>query len=291
MTTPRVSIVLSTRNRAGFLTEALRSHERIVTDIPWELVVVDNGSTDATPQVLREFARETRIVFRSVVESRPGLSCARNTGWRTAAGDLVAFTDDDCYPAPDFVPAIAACFADAHLDYLGGQITLHDPDDAPVTIQLRDTPLVIEPHRFVPAGLIQGANMAARRRVLETLDGFDELLGAGTPYPSEDIDFVSRASAAGFNGTYDPRPVVAHHHRRRTAAEIESLHRSYDVGRGAYYAKSLLDPLRRSVTWRAWAKSLVRSVMSVPSSARARAQLVGELRGAFGYLKVRRNEL
>ena len=288
MTTPRVSIVLSTRNRAGFLPEALRSHERIVTEVPWELVVVDNGSTDATPQVLRDFARETRIVFRPVTESRPGLSCARNTGWRTAEGDLVAFTDDDCYPSPGFVDAIAACFADANLDYLGGRITLHDPEDAPVTIQLRDTPLVIEPHSFVPAGFIQGANMAARRRVLETLDGFDELLGAGTPYPSEDIDFVSRASAAGFNGAYDPRPAVAHHHRRRTAEQVESLRRSYDVGRGAYYAKCLLDPLRRGLTWRVWARSLVRSALPIHSSARARAQSVGELRGAFGYLKDRR---
>ena len=106
MTAPRVSIVLSTRNRAGFLPEALRSHEQIITDVPWELVVVDNGSTDATRQVLREFARTTRITFRTVTESRPGLSCARNTGWRTAEGDLIAFTDDDCYPAADFVTAM-----------------------------------------------------------------------------------------------------------------------------------------------------------------------------------------
>ena len=287
MTMPRVSIVLSTRNRAGLLAEALHSHERTTTDVPWELVVVDNGSTDATPQVLREFARGTGIALRTVVEPRRGLSCARNTGWRTARGDLVAFTDDDCYPAPGFVSAIAECFGDANLDYLGGRITLHDPADAGVTIQLRDTPLVIEPHSFVPAGLIQGANMAARRRVLDTLGGFDEVLGAGTPYPSEDVDFVSRAAAAGFHGTYDPRPVVAHHHRRRTPEQVEALRRSYDVGRGAFYAKSLLDPLRREFTWRVWAKSVMRNLSAFMGSERARAQLWGEFGGALGYLKDR----
>ena len=286
----RVSVVLSTRNRATFLPGALQSHERMVTDVPWELVAVDNGSTDGTPEALREFAASTRISFRALTEPRPGLSRARNTGWRAAAGTIVAFTDDDCYPAADFIDMIAACFADPSVGYLGGRIVLHDPADAPVTIQLRDTLLAIAPGSYIPAGLIQGANMAARREVLAALGGFDEMLGAGTPYPCEDIDFVSCASAAGFAGVFDPRPVVAHHHRRRTAQELAALRRSYDVGRGAYYAKCLFDPRRRSIAWRAWLKSLLRNLGAMPRTPGAAAQIVSELRGAIAYAHARSGE-
>ena len=130
--------------------------------------------------------------------------------------------------------------------------------------------------------------MAARRSVLEALGGFDELLGAGTPYPSEDVDLVSRASAAGWRGVYDPRPVVAHHHRRRSDSQVDTLRHAYDLGRGAYYAKCLADPKRRGKAWRVWLKSLLRSAAAAPASKRARAQIAGELKGAFGYLRARR---
>jgi len=287
MTTPRVSIVISTRNRAAILPAALRAHERIVSALPWELIIVDNGSTDRTPEVLDAFGAATRLMFRTLVEPRPGLSCARNTGWRNAAAELVAFTDDDCYPSAVFVDAIVERFADRRLGYLGGRIVLHDPEDAPVTIQLRDTPHTIAPGSFIAAGLIQGANMAARREVLEAVDGFDELLGAGTPFPSEDVDFVSRASAAGYAGAYDPGPAVEHHHRRRAILELDALRGGYDLGRGAYYAKCLLDPRRRGKAWRPWLEHLLRSAAAAPGSRRARAQLAGELRGAIGYVHAR----
>jgi len=284
MTAPRLSIVLSTRDRAAFLPDALRALERIESPAPWELIVVDNGSTDATPDVLRAFAASTRVAFRAVHEPRPGLSRARNAGWRAATADVIAFTDDDCYPAPDFVDAWLACFTDPAVGYAGGRITLHDPADAPVTIQLLDTPVEFVPRTFARAGVIQGANMAARRTVLDALGGFDERLGAGTPFPSEDLDFVSRAAAAGWAGRYDPRPSVAHHHRRRTPEQVEALRRGYDLGRGAYYAKCLLDPLRRAAAARVWTRSLARTLAAAPGSARARAQFAGELRGALGWL-------
>jgi glycosyltransferase involved in cell wall biosynthesis len=290
MMTPLVSVVVATRNRAASLPEALSVHERCATRLAWELVVVDNGSTDTTAEVLRDFAGTTRIPFRAVFEPRTGLSCARNAGWRAARGELIAFTDDDCYPDVEFVDAIARCFADRHVDYLGGRITLHDPDDAPVTIQLREEPLRIPPRSFVRAGLIHGANMAARRHVLEILGGFDEMLGAGTRFPSEDLDFVSRAAAAGFEGGYDPRPVVAHHHRRSDPGEVEVLRHGYDVGRGAYYAKCLCDPRRRVMLWRWWIRKLPHTIAVALRSPRIRRQLAAELHGAIACVHEQANQ-
>jgi GT2 family glycosyltransferase len=88
-------------------------------------------------------------------------------------------------------------------------------------------------------GHVQGANMAFRRDVLQAIGGFDPLLGAGTPFPCEDLDAASRASQAGWKGGYFPAPTVHHHHRRRTA-DVAPLLRSYRYGLGAYFASLLL---------------------------------------------------
>jgi hypothetical protein len=281
---PLLSLVVATRNRAAFLPEALASLERLTLDAAWELVIVDNGSSDGTGALLRGFSARARFPVRVVEEPRPGLSRARNAGWRAARGARVAFTDDDCYPRPDYLAQIARGLGEGGVDFLGGRILLHDPGDAPVTIQLRNERVEIPPRSFVPPGLIQGANMAARRSVLERLDGFDDMLGAGTPFPCEDLDFLSRASAAGFTGAYDPRPVVSHHHRRRAPEQVRALHRSYDLGRGAFYVKCLLDPARRAQARAEWAASLRTTLSELPRSPRSRSRLVDELRGAVTYL-------
>lgn len=252
MPEPCVSVVVCTRNRATELRQALDYWTRISAAIPWELILVDNGSTDATQDVIQQFASTTDIACRSVLEPRPGLSRARNRGWRAARAPVIAFTDDDCYPQPDYVSELWAGFGQPAIGYLGGQVLLYDPQDYPITIQTRAQRLDIPPRSFVRAGLVHGANMAARRTVLEAVGGFDEMLGAGTPFPAEDVDFLSRASAAGFGGAYDPRPVVRHHHERRESAEIRQLQRAYDLGRGAYYAKGFLDPARRRNIARGW---------------------------------------
>jgi glycosyltransferase involved in cell wall biosynthesis len=252
MVEPKLSVVVCTRNRAGFLPTALSYYEKITASVPWELVVVDNASSDETQSVLRNFGARAAIDFHSVLEPRIGLSRARNTGWQHARGEIIAFTDDDCYPQQDFVDEVWQNFTETPLAYLGGRILLYDPADYPITIQLRDQRLVIDPLTYIHAGLIQGANMAARRDVLQKLGGFDEMLGAGTAFPSEDVDFISRASSAGLTGAYDPRPVVRHHHRRRTKKQVAALRRSYALGRGAYYMKCVLDPLQRSRGMRNW---------------------------------------
>jgi glycosyltransferase involved in cell wall biosynthesis len=278
------SLVLCTRNRAAFLPTALDACARMVSSRRWELVIVNNGSTDETANVIDDFIAKGLIDVRVVFESQPGLARARNAGWTASRGAVVAFTDDDCYPAVDYVDEICRCMQERSLDYIGGRVLLHDPEDMPVTIQLRDTPLGIAPRSFVPTGLIHGANMAAKRDVLERVNGFDELLGAGTPFPSEDVEFLSQAAAAGFAGGYDPRPTVSHHHRRRTMEQVIKLWKSYDFGRGAYYMACLLDARRRPQALKRWYWSVKDSVIDLfrrkprPITATAR-----EMRGAFGY--------
>jgi len=237
-----VSIVVCTRNRALQLADTLPRFARLKSASRWEVVFVDNASTDATPQLLDAFVETSGLDVLLVREPKAGLSAARNAGWPRARGEVVAFTDDDCYPAPDYVDQLRACFLAPQLGYLGGRVLLFDPNDYPITIQPLAHRVDIPPRSFVRPGLIHGANLALRRGVLERIGNFDERLGAGTAlYCGEDLDILTRASGLGFAGAYDPRPTVFHHHRRSTAGEAGRLMAGYDIGRGACYAKALMD--------------------------------------------------
>jgi glycosyltransferase involved in cell wall biosynthesis len=209
--------------------------------------LVDNGSTDNTAVLLERFARTAHVPVRVVHEPRKGVANAQNAGLKWVHGEIIALTDDDCYPAEDFLVRILECFAEGGIDYLGGRVLLHDPADYPITIQLLKQRVELRPRGYVPPGLIHGAAYAFKRIVLETIGGFDPLLGPGSPCNSgNDIDVLSRASAAGFRGAYDPRPLVYHHHGRRTAQEVKDLRDRYDISRGIFFYKGLADPRTRS---------------------------------------------
>ena len=253
---PLLSLIVCTRNRGGRLDAFFEAMGRVRARSSWELVIVDNGSTDDTARRLAEFATSLATPVTIVTEPRPGLGRARNAGVRAAHGALLAFTDDDCYPAVDYIDRVVDAFAKSDRSFIGGRILLHDADDHPITIRTDDRPIAIPPSSIVPSGLVQGANMAFRREVLDTIGGFDDALGPGTPFCNDDVDAVARASAAGFAGSYVPEPVVHHHHGRRDAGDIAALWRSYDHGRGAYYAKCIFDlPLRWKIA-RYWWQSV-----------------------------------
>ena len=285
---PGVSVILCTRNRARWLPDTLNRYADVKASVPWELVVVDNGSTDETPRILQEFAASGRIPLRVVNEPRPGLSRARNQGLRVARGQIIAFSDDDCYPSEDYIDQLWQKMHDTGIDYLGGRVLLYDPEDFPITIQTDTNRYHIEPHSLPTDGRIHGANMAAQRTVFAKTGGFDELLGAGGPIPAaEDTDWLARASAAGFRGLYEPDVFVFHHHRRRSNDQVESLRRSYDVGRGAYYVKCLLDRTRRKAAARSWYWSIRARLALVRKGKRSLPSIYHEFRGALKYATLR----
>jgi glycosyltransferase involved in cell wall biosynthesis len=255
----QLSVVICTRNRAAQLAESLRSLTSLQCPVPWELIIVDNGSIDETQDVLKSYAGN---LLKTVVEPQAGLARARNTGWRTSQGDIVAFTDDDCYPAGDFLFSIIRCFAEEpRLGFLGGRILLYDPQDYRITIQERSDRCDLRPGDFLRNGLIHGANFAFRRSALESVNGFDERFGAGALFSSaEDSDILARMLARGWKGAYDPRPVVYHHHRRRTELEALQLMEQYERGRGAYYLKCILDldPKLRALYLLRWCRAMLR---------------------------------
>ena len=249
-----VSLVISTRNRAPRLAELFARLARLESpDAGWELILVDNGSTDGTPAAIREFAAEAPFAVRCLHAATPGLSHARNAGLGCAAGRIVAFTDDDCYPQPDYLRAIVDVFERHQPGVLGGRVVLHDATDARVGVKDVPNAFEIAPRTFVRPGVMHGANLAVRREVLAAVGGFDPLLGAGTRcMAGEDTDFVARIVWAGWTARYDPAPVVAHHHGRKPGAAADLQRQGYDRGRGAYYAKWALDARARRTYLREW---------------------------------------
>ena len=212
-------------------------------------MLVDNGSSDHTAQVLHNFAQGTSVPSCQIFsEARPGLAAARNCGIRNSRGALLAFTDDDCYPDPDFLTRIEERLSDSSLSYCGGQVLLFDPSDRPVTIQTRNEPRVIPAGEFIRGGVIHGANMGFKRESIIGVRGFDERLGAGTFFKSgEDTDLLRRLAFSGAKGYYDPKIRVYHHHGRKTIEQETALFRGYDRGRAAVLAKFCLHPGTRLV--------------------------------------------
>lgn len=236
-----ISLVVCTRDRAAQLERTLARIEEIECPHDWELVVVDNASRDRTPDVIRDFSHSTDLAVRHEREPVAGLSRARNRGCRAARGEILALTDDDCYPASDHLDEIVTIFRSHDVDFLGGRILRHDPEDAPLSVREETTAEMLPPHSFPWAGFIQGANMAFRAEVFHDLGGFDESIGSGTPFPAADIEFCARASDRGWRGGYFPAPTVHHHHGRKPGPEVDRLRAAYARGRGAYYVKGMLD--------------------------------------------------
>ena len=219
-----ISVVIGTRDRAPLLRitlEHLRLQQYGAGD---EVIVVDNASTDDTPGVIRDAAATFPVPLRYLRETMPGKSAAVNAGVRIARGEILALTDDDVWPASDWITAIRATFSDRSLAVAGGRV---DPWwETPCPWWLRpcepDMPygVMFSPLALLHYGPAQplgergavGANLIVRREVFEDLGGFAQHLGRhqGTLLCGEDHEFCERAVAAGYRLEYRPELRVRH---------------------------------------------------------------------------------
>ncbi|MDQ1696567.1 MAG: hypothetical protein QOJ03_1920, partial [Frankiaceae bacterium] len=226
-----VSVVVCSRDRAAFLREALAVVNAALRPQD-ELVVVDSASTDAEVAVVA--AESGARVLRAAA---PGLGRARNLGWHAATRPLVAFTDDDCAPHPDWTAQVEAAFTDDAVGYAFGQVVGGEGEGEPLSLAHSTQARRVEPHERAD-GLGHGANMACRRVALVEVGGFDDELGAGARFPAaEDSDLVLRLQRAGWVGVFRPESVVAHHRWRDRLPALRIMYR-YGVGAGAAAAKS-----------------------------------------------------
>jgi glycosyltransferase involved in cell wall biosynthesis len=175
-----ISIIICTHNRADILREALAALEQVLPkdDPSLEVIVVDNGSTDATPQVIDDFGAKRPGVLH-LYEPRPNKALALNAAGQAAKGTILVWIDDDVFPQPNWLENLVKPIVDDQADAVVGRITL-----APnllrdwLTPKLRQRMAEIPPPDFGDPFLV-GANMAVRRSFYDRTGGFDPRLGPG----------------------------------------------------------------------------------------------------------------
>jgi glycosyltransferase involved in cell wall biosynthesis len=221
----QVSVVIATYNRARLLEGALEALAAQDTppSLEWEIVVVDNNSTDRTPHAVAAFSKTTAIPVRYVFEREQGLSRARNRGIRETHGSIVAFSDDDVLPAPDWVAGIAAAIDRWNADGVGGRILPRWEMPPPRWLSESRRPLRLLaimdfegsqvlslPLRRQPQ--VWGANMAFRRELFARVGEFDPRRGivGTTLYRGEESDLIHRAMELGLTIAYDAALTVFH---------------------------------------------------------------------------------
>jgi glycosyltransferase involved in cell wall biosynthesis len=243
----KLSVIVATRNRAHAIAgclDSIAASLAYAAPLDAEIVVVDNGSQDATLRIVEQWATGSAFPVRLLVEPRAGLSVARNRALCVVQGELLVFTDDDCRLSKEYVnDLLAHDAADTELVLRGGRIELGDHTDLPVTIRTTTTRQRL--NRWTnPAthdciiGQISGCNMTMRRALVEKLGPFDERFGTGSSIESsEDSDYLFRAYLAGFTLEYVPDMTVFHYHGRKQKPAGYKLYRGYSIGTGAIYAK------------------------------------------------------
>jgi glycosyltransferase involved in cell wall biosynthesis len=224
-----VSVVVCTRNRPEYLAKCLRSLQNL-SPPPQQIIVVDNApNDDATRQLVEQIPG-----IQYVLEPKPGLSVARNTGIRHSTGDIIAFTDDDAMVHPQWIIRLQQGFQDAQVMAVTGLMLPAELETEAQLIFHQNTvgsgwgyraqifdhqffaPML---HRGVPVWRIgAGVNMAFRRQVFQLVGYFDERLGAGASGCSEDSELWYRILAAGGTCRYEPSAVIYHYHRQDLAS-------------------------------------------------------------------------
>ncbi len=213
---PQLTVIICVRNGALLIPRQLRALADQRAAATWEVVVVDNGSTDATVAVVRDLAPLLPVPVRVVdASARAGICHARNVGASAARGALLAFCDCDDEVAPGWVDAAVAGLQD-HDVVAGG---LRELDSEPGA-----APAEIAGGAFVQAsfgGAVIGCNFAVRRDAYFAIGGFDESL---PPYGCDDVEFSLRANKAQLTVAKRDDMVV---HFRRTTGTRELLRKTY----------------------------------------------------------------
>ena len=208
---PRFSVVVCTHNGAATLQACLEGlHKQ--TWPQHEILVIDDGSTDRTDEIAKSF-RGVQYVRQEFA----GLSAARNLGWGLATGDIIAYTDDDCIPDPDWLANLAPAFNDPSVAAAGG------PNLPPPARNTTESIVALAPgapsHVLVndlEAEHLPGCNLAVRRSCLEAIGGFrEEFRTAG-----DDVDVCWRLLAAGGVLRFVPAAFVWHHRRATVSAYL-----------------------------------------------------------------------
>jgi len=224
---PKVSVVVCAFNAQRTLEDCLDSLKDL--NYPnYEVIVIDDGSTDSTPEIAQRYE-----YVRYIRQENMGLSIARNAGIEAATGEIVAFTDSDCVADADWLTYMVAKFLSTGLSAIGGP-NFPPPEDSLIPSCVAASPggptVVLLSDEV--AEHIAGCNMAFRRDALLEIRGFDSLFRVA----ADDVDLCWRLQNKGYTIGYSPAAVVWHF-RRNTIRAYLKQQRGYGKAEALVYFK------------------------------------------------------
>ncbi len=214
-----ISVVLATYNRASSLETTLQSLSALTVPVglSWEVVVVDNNSTDRTLQVIEHFAHKASFPVRYLWEDTQGRSAALNCGIAAAKGDIIAFTDDDVVLHADWLFNIKATFDRFDCAAVAGRVIPSWTHPKPDWLEMGGQFAVVNFDLGTDLKEINvpplGANSAFRKEVFDKYGVFRLDLGVrGNKHTitCDDTEFGSRLIEAREKIVYDPRAIIYH---------------------------------------------------------------------------------
>jgi glycosyltransferase involved in cell wall biosynthesis len=235
-----ITVVIPTCNRSATLAETLGSLRdvRCPEATEYEILVVDNNSTDGTPEVVHQYTHILAPRLRSVSEPRQGLSHARNRALQEARGQIVSFLDDDVIVDPDWLSAVAAAFEEHSAAVVGGRSYLIFRSERPAWLP--------EHYEFYLSRLdygnqvivgtdrdLYGLNFSVRKDMAMQVGGFNPSLGrcGSVSFRSgEESDLLRKIHACGGVVVYEPRAVVGHIVLRERLTRKWFLRRAFAAG-------------------------------------------------------------
>jgi GT2 family glycosyltransferase len=209
---PRVSVVVCAYNAERTMEECLASL-RLLDYPDYEVIVVDDGSTDRTPEIAQGFPE-----FRLLSQENAGLSAARNAGILAATGEVVAFTDSDCAVDPDWLTFLVDRLCDERFAGVGGPNLPPPGDDwiAEVVARAPGGPTHVLLTDF-EAEHVPGCNMAFWRKHLNDVGLFDPVFRTA----GDDVDICWRLQNEGYRIGYAPSALVWHRRRNTLRAYLK----------------------------------------------------------------------
>ncbi|MCQ8181440.1 glycosyltransferase [Methylomonas sp. SURF-1] len=240
------SVIISTRNRAQILPrlfDALAGM-RLTADVRWELLLIDNGSTDDTAQVIADEISTGRLPLQMLSEPIPGKSRALNRAIREARGKLLVFTDDDVEPSPAWLQAyIDAAAQHPEIDGFAGKVLpkwlgkipdwLHTEGPFSLPRGITNTRDFGDNESLLANDVIPGGVNTALRSAAAARNGwFREDLGPGTTIPfTEDTDYMRRYREGGGTFWYVPNALLFHCNVPERMTKGYVRHWMYEVAR------------------------------------------------------------
>jgi glycosyltransferase involved in cell wall biosynthesis len=240
--TYQISVIIPVYNDYKRLDLCLNALVHQNNPVPFEILVVDNGSKDIDQAVVEKYIEYSYIRF--INEPKPGSYAARNKGISESKAGIIAFTDGDCIPEPSWLANIMKVMSQGKVDLIAGNVEIffESTQTPPSLLEIFELVLAFPQKENAKVGRSVTANVTVKKHVIDAIGNFQDDSFSGADY-----EFTSRAVKNGFTLVYGEHCTVKHPARKHLSEMRQKLRRVV----GGYYKLRDEDPvMAKQLSWR-----------------------------------------